>query len=94
MATGPRQGARPAGGGGGGGRSFGFKRIRRKKCRMCTDDMVQIDYKNTDFLRNYITERGKMIPRRITGACAKHQRVITRAIKKGRESGFLPFIAE
>jgi len=88
MAMDRRSGGRP------GGRSMGFKRIRKKKCKLCMEDMVQVDYKNTDFLRNYITERGKIIPRRITGACAKHQRMLTRAIKRGREAGLLPFTAE
>jgi small subunit ribosomal protein S18 len=80
---------------GGGGRPGGlFKRIRKKRCRLCTDGMDTVDYKDMDFLRNYVTERGKIIPRRVTGACAKHQRVITRAIKKSREAGITPFITE
>jgi small subunit ribosomal protein S18 len=89
MAMERRSGGRP-----GGGRSMGFKRIRKKKCKLCIEEMRQVDYKSVDFLRNYITERGKIIPRRITGACAKHQRMLTRAIKRGREAGLLPFTAE
>lgn len=76
------------------GRSFGFKRIRRKRCKLCTAGQERVDYKESEFLKNYITERAKLIPRRVTGNCAKHQRVITRAVKKAREAGFLPFTAE
>ena len=76
------------------GRGFPFKRIKKKRCKLCTQKMEVVDFKNVDFLRNYITERGKIIPRRISGACAKHQRTIMRAIKKSREAGFVPFSAE
>ncbi len=70
---------------------FVFKRIRRKRCRLCGNKMVFVDFKDTEFLKNYITERAKIIPRRISGNCAKHQRMVMRAIKKSREAGLLPF---
>jgi small subunit ribosomal protein S18 len=73
---------------------FPFKRIKKKRCKICTQKLDVLDFKNADFLRNYITERGKIIPRRISGCCAKHQRLVMRTIKKSRESGFLPFAAE
>jgi len=79
----------------GGGRPGGlFKRIRRKKCRLCMDGQETVDYKDVEFLKNYVTERSKIIPRRVTGACAKHQRVISRSLKKSREAGLLAYISE
>ncbi|MCX7824995.1 MAG: 30S ribosomal protein S18 [Verrucomicrobiae bacterium] len=55
----------------------------KRKCRLC-EDQVQVDYKQPDLLKRYLTERGKILSRRSTGACARHQREITRAIKKAR----------
>lgn len=67
------------------------KRFQRKKvCRFCTDK-VDIDYKDAKSLRNYITERGKIMPKRLTGACAKHQRTLAMAIKTARIIAILPF---
>ncbi len=65
--------------------------IKRKVCRFCVDKNLEIDYKNPRILRYFITERGKIIPRRISGNCAKHQREITTAIKKARNIAILPF---
>jgi small subunit ribosomal protein S18 len=65
--------------------------IRRKVCRFCADKKMDIDYKNPRVLRYFITERGKIIPRRISGNCAKHQREVTAAIKRGRNIAILPF---
>jgi len=76
------------------GKAFPFKRIKKKRCKLCLQKLDVLDYKNSDFLKNYITERGKIIPRRINGCCAKHQRLVMRTIKKSREAGFLPFAAE
>ncbi len=76
------------------GKGFPFKRMKKKRCKLCVQKLEIVDYKNTDFLKNYITERGKIIPRRISGCCAKHQRTVMRAIKKSREAGFVPFAAE
>jgi small subunit ribosomal protein S18 len=84
-------GSRPPSRGRGG---FPFKRIKKKRCKLCTQKLDVLDFKNVDFLRNYITESGKIIPRRISGCCAKHQRLVMRTIKKSREAGFVPFSAE
>jgi small subunit ribosomal protein S18 len=65
--------------------------LKRKVCRFCTDKKLEIDYKNPKILRFFITERGKIIPRRISGNCAKHQRQITIAIKRARNIALLPF---
>ena len=63
---------------------------RRKVCRFCADKQVSIDYKDPRTLRYFISERGKIIPRRISGNCAKHQREITEAIKRARNIALLP----
>jgi small subunit ribosomal protein S18 len=65
--------------------------LRRKVCRFCTDKKLDIDYKNSNILRYFITERGKIIPRRISGNCAKHQREVTIAVKRARNIAILPF---
>ena len=66
-------------------------RIYRKVCRFCVDRVLDVDYKNTTLLRNFITERGKMISARSTGNCAKHHRMLTRAIKRARNMALLPY---
>ncbi len=73
-------------GGGGRGRSY----FRRKVCRFCTQKLLA-DYKNPDLLRRFITDRGKILPRRITGTCAKHQRELSVQIKRARALALLPF---
>jgi small subunit ribosomal protein S18 len=73
---------------------FGFKRIKKKKCRFCTAKINVVDYKNSDFLKGYLTERNKVVPRRVNGNCARHQRMLSRGIKKSREAGFLPYTIE
>jgi len=65
---------------------------RRKVCRFCADSKLEIDYKDTKTLKYFITERGKIIPRRISGTCAKHQRALTLAIKRARNIALLPFV--
>ncbi|MDA8141377.1 MAG: 30S ribosomal protein S18 [Desulfobacteraceae bacterium] len=65
---------------------------RRKVCRFCADSKIIIDYKDSKTLRYFITERGKIIPRRITGTCASHQRTLTLAIKRARAIALLPFV--
>ena len=65
---------------------------RRKVCRFCADSKIEIDYKDAKTLRYFITERGKIIPRRITGTCATHQRSLTLAIKRARVIALLPFV--
>lgn len=70
------------------------RRPRKKVCSFCVDKVEQIDYKDIAKLRRYITERGKILPRRISGNCAKHQRQVTVAIKRARNIALLPFTAE
>ncbi len=65
---------------------------RRKVCRFCADSSIVINYKESKMLRYFITERGKIIPRRISGTCAKHQRELTHAIKRARTIAFLPYV--
>ena len=91
-AGGSRGGSREERGGGGdlergAGRGFG----RRKVCRYCADKNLRVDYKNAADLKYFITERGKIVPRRISGNCARHQRQVATAIKRGRQVALLPF---
>jgi small subunit ribosomal protein S18 len=74
---------------GGEGRGFG----RRKVCRFCADKALKVDYKDQQALKYFLTERGKIIPRRISGNCAKHQREIATAIKRARMLAILPYSA-
>ena len=74
-------------------RSKGKTYFRKKVCRFCANK-AKIDYKDADNLRRYMTERGKILPRRITGTCAKHQREVAKAIKRARSIGLLPFVAD
>ena len=79
-----------------GGRSGGGKGkvyYKKKVCKFCIQKL-KIDYKDADTLRRFITERGKILPRRITGTCAKHQRSLAVAIKRARIIALLPFVAE
>jgi small subunit ribosomal protein S18 len=75
--------------GGKGGKVF----FKKKVCKFCAQKL-KIDYKDSDTLRRFITERGKILPRRITGTCAKHQRALALAIKQGRSIALLPYVAE
>lgn len=70
------------------------RRNRRKVCNFCVDKVEHIDYKSIGKLSRYITERGKILPRRISGNCAKHQRQLTIAIKRARNIALLPYTAE
>lgn len=67
---------------------------RRKVCHFCVDKVEHIEYKNVRSLKRYITDRGKILPSRISGNCARHQRKLTTAIKKARSIAFLPFTVE
>lgn len=69
------------------------RRSQPKVCRLTIDRVVYIDYKDVSMLKHYVTERSKIIPRRITGATAKHQRMLTRAIKLARQIALLPYTA-
>lgn len=69
--------------------------MRRKKvCQFCTDKAETIDYKEVDKLRKYVTDRGKILPKRITGTCAIHQREVTKAIKRARIVALLPYTTD
>ena len=69
--------------------------MRRKKiCQFCADKAENIDYKDVDKLKKYVTDRGKILPKRVTGTCAIHQRDVTRAIKRARIVALLPYTAE
>lgn len=70
------------------------KRPKKKVCSFCIDKVESIDYKDVSRLRKYISERGKILPRRISGNCAKHQRQLTMAIKRARNIALLPFTTE
>lgn len=70
------------------------RKPKRKVCSFCVDKVESIDYKDVAKLRHYVTERGKILPRRISGNCAKHQRQVTVAIKRARNIALLPFTAE
>lgn len=70
------------------------RKARRKPCQFCIDKMDKIDYKETARLRRYLSERSKILPRRISGNCAKHQRLVTLAIKRARHIAILPYSSE
>lgn len=70
------------------------RKPKKKVCSFCVDKVEQINYKDLPKLRRYLTERGKILPRRISGNCAKHQRQVTVAIKRARNIALLPFSAE
>lgn len=72
----------------------GGRSRRRKVCYFTSNGITHIDYKDVDLLRKFISERGKILPRRVTGTSAKYQRKLTRAIKRARQMALLPFTAE
>jgi small subunit ribosomal protein S18 len=80
----------PQGRHGGGGRRF----RRRKVCRFCVDKVDYIDFKDVKLLSGYVPERSKILPRRISGACAPHQRMLAEAIKRARNIALLPYTAD
>src|SRR6202022_781876 len=87
---GPRQGGgRPGGGPGGRGKFF----RRKKVCKFCTEKIDAIPYRDVRLLQGFVAERGKIVPRRLTGVCTTHQRRLTRAIKQARNIALLPFAA-
>ena len=75
-------------------RKMSERRVRVKVCRFYEDKALKIEYKDERLLRRFITERGKIIPRRMSGTCARHQRLVTRAIKRARQVALLPFASE
>ena len=70
------------------------RRPKRKVCNFCADKLDDLDYKDTTRLRKYISERGKILPRRISGNCAAHQRALTTAVKRARVIALLPFVLQ
>jgi small subunit ribosomal protein S18 len=70
------------------------RRPKRKVCNFCVEKIAEVNYKDVTRLRKFISERGKILPRRISGNCAKHQRLLTVAVKRARVIAFLPFVAE
>ncbi|MDQ6825323.1 MAG: 30S ribosomal protein S18 [Candidatus Eremiobacteraeota bacterium] len=70
------------------------RKTKRKSCSFCLEKITALDYKDTMRLRKFITERGKIVPRRISGNCARHQRGLTDAVKRARVIALLPFSAE
>ena len=93
--SGPRPGGRPQGGPGGrpsggpGGRGKFFR--RKKVCKFCTEKIDAIPYRDVRLLQGFVAERGKIVPRRLTGVCTTHQRRLTKAIKQARNIALLPF---
>lgn len=77
-----------SGGRGRGGRGF----FRKKVCKICTRN-AKVSYRNPDSLRRFVTERGKILPRRITGTCTKHQRLVCKEIKRSRAIALLPYVS-
>lgn len=70
------------------------RKSRRRVCSFCVDKIQDIDYKDTARLRRYVNERGKIVPRRISGNCAKHQRQVTLAIKRARQVALMPYAVD
>lgn len=68
-----------------------FRKARKKVCALCANKDLVLDYKNADQLKKFVNEKGKILPRRATGACAKHQRDITLAVKRARHIAILPY---
>ncbi len=73
---------------------IGFEGRRRKTCRFCENRIDKIDYKDEKLVRRFVTDRGKIVPRRISGNCAWHQRRLTTAVKRARHLALLPFTSE
>lgn len=74
--------------------SRGGRKGRRKVCQFCVDKVEYIDYKDVARLRRFMSERAKILPRRVTGTCARHQRELTVAIKRARQIALLPFVSD
>ena len=67
---------------------------KKKSCAFCADKIETVDYKDVSKLKRYLSEAGKILPRRVTGTCAKHQRVISLAVKRSREASLIPYVFE
>ena len=77
-----------------GKREWRGRRPKRRNCTFCSEKTTAIDYKDVIRLRRFVTERGKILPRRVSGTCARHQRVLATAIKRARELALLPYTSE
>jgi small subunit ribosomal protein S18 len=79
----------------GGGRNSGRRRFSRRRnvCRMCADGVEHIDYKDVNTLRHYVSDHGRILPRRRTKTCARHQRMVSTAVKRARQVALLPYSA-
>ena len=71
-----------------------FRRKKKKVCQFCADKSIEIDYKDVERLKKFVSEKGKILPRRITGTCALHQRKVNEAVKRARTIALLPYTAE
>lgn len=91
---GPREGGRPSGPGGGPRRGKRQYFRKKKVCRFCVEKVDFIDYKKVEMLQPFVQERGKILPRRMTGTCSKHQRWLGVAVKRARNIALLPFATE
>lgn len=67
---------------------------KKKSCTFCADKIETLDYKDVSKLKRYLSEAGKILPRRVTGSCAKHQRMVSLAIKRSREAALIPYVFE
>lgn len=76
------------------GKDKPFRRPRKKVCNFCVEKIDEIDYKDVEKLKRFVSDKGKILPRRVTGTCAKHQRKVTEAIKRARTVALLPFTVE
>ena len=76
------------------GKDKPFRRPRKKVCTFCVEKVDEIDYKDVEKLKRFVSDKGKILPRRVTGTCAKHQRKVTEAIKRARTIALLPFTVE
>ena len=75
-------------------RAVKYRRPKRKPCSFCAEKISEVSYREVNRLKKYVSERGKIVPRRISGNCAKHQRILTVAIKRARIIAFLPYVSE
>lgn len=67
---------------------------KKKNCSFCADNVATLDYKDTSKLKRFLSESGKILPRRVTGTCAKHQRMLATAVKRAREASLIPYVFE
>ncbi len=68
-----------------------FRARKKKKCIFCSNDVTYIDYKDMKTLRRYVSDKGKILPKRVTGTCAKHQRMLAKAVKRARQMALIPY---